>query len=117
MRPCSHIHLASRDVSVRFEWTGYDGDDEFDHLYIHVFSSSDTKRFDVGPCGIMAIDRLARFFRHAGVGDIGGGGRNPQGGTYAISREGHDYRIIVRFESPPIREEFKLYAPHLEFDE
>lgn len=102
---------------MKFEWTGYDGDDEFDHLYIDICAGADERRFDIGPFGIFAIDQLARFFRQTSLDHVGGGGRHPEVFSYAISRHGSDYNVLVRRDTPSQREEFRLCSPRVEFGE
>ena len=117
MKLCSHILLVSPGLTARFEWTGYDGDDEFDHLYIEIRTGADEERFDIGPCGIFAIDRLTRFFREASLSTVGGRGHHPEAHGFSISREGDDYRIVVRSDDPARCEEFRLHSPRVEFGE
>lgn len=117
MRTSAFIRLKSDRLQIGFEWLDFDGDDCFNDFHINVITESGTRRFDFGGCAVHGLRSVSQFFRDTSQKTIGGGFRNPDICYYDVDRKNDGYRLVVRFESKGLREEFNIQTPQMEIDD
>jgi hypothetical protein len=110
MRRTAHIHLKSDSAECRFEWLDFDGDDCFKDFHIDVRVENSFRRFNFGPCLVIGLRKLSRFFRDTTQTTL-------DGGYCDVHRTNDGYRLVVRPEGSGIREELYLPNPQIELDD
>jgi hypothetical protein len=97
----AHIHLKNSSAEIQFTWTDFDGDDCFERFFIIVTegSAGETKRFEFGPCVVVGLRQVVRFFRDPSIPTVGGGFRHPDIRLYDVYRSNDGYRLVIHFEA------------------
>ncbi len=117
MRRTAHIHLKSDSAECRFEWLDFDGDDCFKDFHIDVRAENGFRRFNFGPCVVMGLRKLGRFFRDTTQTTLSGGFRDPDVRDFDVQRTNDGYKLIVRCEGSGVCEELYIPNPQIEVDD
>ena len=111
MEHTAYILLQSRDVEMRFDWLGFDGDDCFEDFHVTYVSGSGAQRFDFGPCVVGGLRKLTHFFSDPTKLVVESGFRHPDVRLCEVYREDESYRVVIRFEGSGLHEELHISQP------
>jgi hypothetical protein len=119
MERVARIRLTSDESETRFEWSGFDGNDCFSDFQITVTTAGQFWHFEFGPCAAYGVRRLTRLFTDTTQMSAELGFQHPDIRHCDVHRSGEDFRLIVRYESSGLHEEFHIHRPavHIHSDD